>query len=89
MKATYKIFPLLQKGYPTLFWIASAETASTMQPATYVARFCRQIQPQLPSAGMLHTSIQPQNLLPVPNCKKLVENAGVERYYQYNTQEIS
>ena len=30
MKTTYKNMPLLKKGYPTLFWIASAGKASTV-----------------------------------------------------------
>ena len=30
MKTTYKNIPLLQKGYPTLFWIASAGNSSSV-----------------------------------------------------------
>ena len=30
MKTTYSNFPLLQKGYPTPFWIASAGSASNV-----------------------------------------------------------
>ena len=37
MKTTYSNFPLLQKGYPTPFWIASAGSASTM-PAFSIAQ---------------------------------------------------
>ena len=38
MRTTYKILPLLQKGYPTLFWIASSNYNISRDKPTSVTR---------------------------------------------------